>query len=112
MHIRRICVNSPRHPAQAKKVHGEKCEIEANKEQPEMPVTQRRVHHAAGDFRNPEVEPGKHREHCAADKNVMKMRHDKKRIVHLPIDGNGSEHYAREAADKKHEEKSKKPQHW
>ena len=85
VHFGNIGVNASRHSTKAQEVHGEEREIKPNEEQPEVPFSQSHIQHAAGHLRQPEVQAGKHRKHCAPNEHVMKMCYDEEGVVHLRI---------------------------
>ena len=52
------------------------------------------VHHAPGELREPVIEGAEQREQRAADQDVMEMRDDEERVVHLQVERNRGQHYA------------------
>src|SRR5258708_37085994 len=89
----------------------EKRQVEAYKEEPEVPFSKGRVRHSTGHLGEPEIDAREHREKSAADKNIMKVRDHKVGIVNLQIHRNGSQHHSRQSSDQKYEEESKAPEH-
>ena len=63
------------------------------------------VHHSTGELRKPVMKRAEQGEERPADQDVMKMRDDKKRIVHLKIERNRRQHHARQSAQHEDEDK-------
>ena len=56
--LQRIVGNAARHAGEAEEVHREERDVEGDRRQPEMHLTQRFVVHAAGPFRQPVIHAG------------------------------------------------------
>ena len=99
--FRRIGVDAARHAVEPEDVHREERHVEADEEQPEIPLAEPLAQHAAGDLREPVVERAEQREHRAADQHVVEMRDDEERVVHLQVERHRREHHAGQAADRR-----------
>src|SRR5579872_6971337 len=111
MHVRAVGVNTTGHAAQPEKMQREESNVEADEEQPEMPLSQSRVRHSSGHLREPEIDTGEHRKESAGNQHIVKMSDHKVGIVYLQIDGHGSQHDSRQSADQKDEEEAEAPEH-
>src|SRR3979411_1106730 len=109
MHVRRIGVNPTGHSAQAKKVHAKKSEIETNKEEPEVNLTESFIHYPAGHFGDPVVEASEHRKYRATNQDIVKMGDDEISVMNLCIHGNAGQHYSGKTANKEHEKETEDP---
>ena len=70
---------------QSQIMHRHKNAINADKRQPEMPLAERVVHHAAEHFREPEISGCKHPEDRRHRHHKVKVSHHKVRRVEIHI---------------------------
>src|SRR5690606_31412840 len=89
-------------------VHGKECDIEADECQPEAQMTQTFVHHSPGYLRKPIECRAEQWKNSSADQNVVEMSHDKKRVMYLQVERNGSDHDACEPAEHEDCEKAQR----
>ena len=69
-----------------------KSEMEADQEEPEVPLAQHLAHHPACHFRVPVVERAKERSHDSTDdQGVVEVRNAKVRGTQLPVKGSNRE---------------------
>ena len=61
-------------------------QVEADDEQPEVPLAQRLAQHSPGHLGEPVVERAEDREEDAAHDDVVEMRHHEIRVAELPIE--------------------------
>src|SRR5258707_14458300 len=99
MHVEAVGVNTAGHAAQSQKMQSEECDIEADEEEPEMPLSQCRVSHSSGHLREPEIDAGEHGKKRAANQHIVKVRNYKVSIVDLQIDGHGGQHDSRQSTN-------------
>ena len=109
LHFRQVGVDAASHAVEAQQMHREKCEVEAEKEQPEVHFAQALVHHATGDLGKPVINRAEQREDRPPNEHVMQVGDNKERIVDLPIERNRSQHYAGQAADQETQRRSRAP---
>ncbi len=88
-------------PRQTGNVHEIESQVEADDEQPEMPLRERFVVHPAGHFGIPVVEGAEKRKKNCADDDVVEMRDHKVGAGELPVEGRRGQHDAGEAGDEK-----------
>ena len=82
--------------------------VEADEQQPEVPLPERLVQHLAGPLRPPEVEAREHREHHRAEDDVVEVRDDEVGVGHVEVErrrrqddaGETTEHEGDEEADR------------
>ena len=101
-----VGVDAARHSQQAGNVHEVEGEMEADEEQPEVPLAQLLAQHAAGDLRVPVVERGKEHEENGADQDVVEMGDDEIGVAELPVERRDGQHDAGESGDQKLEQKA------
>ena len=94
-----VGVDAARHAQQAGDVHEVEGEMEADEEEPEVPLAELLRHHAAGHLRVPVVEGRKEHEEDGADQNVVEVSDDKVGVAQLPVERGDREHDAGEAGD-------------
>ena len=82
-----VGVDAARHAEQAGNVHEVEGEMEADQEEPEVPLAQRLAQHAAGHLGIPVVEGGEDREEDGADQHVVEVRDDEIGVAELPVEG-------------------------
>src|SRR5581483_3335276 len=111
MHVGAIGVNAPRHASQPEKMQRKEGDVEADEEEPEVPLSQCCVGHPSSDFREPEIDSCEHGKKSAADQYIMKVRNDKVGVVDLQIDGDGRQHDSRQSPNQEHEKEAEAPEH-
>src|SRR5947209_1615020 len=111
MHIRAIGVDAAGHTSQAQEMQSEERGIEADKEEPEMPLSQCLVRHSTRHLGKPEIDAGEHRKQSAADEDIVEVRHNKIGVVHLQIYGNGRQHHPGKSSDQEDKKESEAPEH-
>ena len=68
-------------------MHEVEGEMEADEEEPEVPLAERLAHHAAGDLGVPVVEGAEEREDDRADQHVVEVSDDEVGVAELPVEG-------------------------
>src|SRR5581483_3273439 len=109
MHVGAVGINPAGHAAQSQKMQREECNVEADEEKPEMPLSQCGIRHSSRNLREPEIDAGEHGKQSAANQHIVKVRNHKVSIVDLQIDGHGGQHDSRQSTDQKNEEKAEAP---
>src|SRR5207302_11049452 len=107
MHVRAVGVNTTGHAAQSQKMQREECDIEADEEEPEMPLSQCRVSHRSRHLRKPEIDTSEHRKKSAAKQHIVKVRDKTRGIGDVQIYEQGVQHESRQSTEEKNEEKAK-----
>ena len=102
-----VGVDAARHAQQAGNVHEVEGEMEADDEEPEVPLAELLREHAAGHLRIPVIEGGKDHEENGADQHVVEVRDDEIGVAELPVEGRDGEHDAGEAGDEELEEETR-----
>src|SRR5665213_4448768 len=80
-----VGINAPRHTQQAWDVHEVEGEMEADQEEPEMPLAQCLAHHPARHLGIPVVKRTEKREHDGADQDIVEVCDHKVGSAHLPL---------------------------
>ena len=104
--VGKVRIDAARHPVEPELVHRKERQVEADEEKPEVPEPETAVKHPSGHLREPEIQAAKKWKHRAADQDIVEVRDDEERVVHLQVHRNGREHYSGQPADQEREEEA------
>src|SRR5579859_5149534 len=110
--IRLIGVDRAGHSQEPQEVHGVERDVEANGKKPEVPLAERLAHQASCSFGVPVIDACEDAEHDSADKDIVKMRNHKIRVMKLPVPWRHREHDAGQSRDQELKEESNAEKHW
>src|SRR6188472_1588350 len=82
----RVGVDPPWHPLEPGEVLRHEGDVEADEEDPELPLAEALVELAAEHLGPPVEDAAEDREHDTAEERVVEVRHDEVAVVHLPVD--------------------------
>src|SRR5664279_4952343 len=81
-----VGINAARHAEHSGNVHEVEGEMKADEEQPEVPLAERLIPHAACNFWVPIIERGEDGEDQTANQYIVEMRDHEVRVAELPIE--------------------------
>src|SRR5260221_9324872 len=96
--IRMVGIDTARHSGEAKEVHREERQEEADIGQPEMHTSQTLVEQAPGHLREPVIDTREDCQYAAAKQDEVQVSHDEVRRVQVNIHRDGGQEYAADAA--------------
>src|SRR5215471_3472696 len=106
-----IGIDTAWHPEHAGDMHEVKRQMEADQEQPEVPLAQGLIPHPAGNFGVPVIKSSEDSKDKPAHKHIVEMGDNEVRVPELPIEWRGREHDARQPSDQKLEKEGDAKQH-
>ena len=106
--VRRVAT---RHADDAEPVLDEERRVEADEQQPEVPLAEPLVEHLAGPLGPPEVEAGEHREHDGAEHDVVEVRDDEVRVGHVEVERRRRQDDAGQATEGEGDQEADRPEH-
>src|SRR5262249_13098985 len=106
----RVRVDAARHPLEPEEELREEGDVEADEQQPELPLAEGLPEFPAEHLRPPVEESREDREHHTAEERVVEVGDDEVAVVHLPVDREGGEVDPRETSDHEDREEAERVQ--
>ena len=106
-----VRVDPAGHSLEADEVQRHEREVEADEQEPELPLAEALVEESSEHLRPPVEEAGEDREDDAAEQGVVEVRDHEVAVVHLPVDREGREVDPGQAADDEEREEPEREQH-